>query len=200
MSIDNILDLTDRDALVWFFKRHYVYDKDWHWAILLDALFDQQLGGDNYVSFAGQMALKDGYDGIAFFSVRSLGSAWPEPGNLDYRRDFDLISYNHEELRSDQNCVNLVIYFGHNVVRATKNIFTTTSIIDNGNKIIKNFSIDNQFFGASYSEIDKLFQADPDRPPEEDLTYEALRDRVERTVWRGKPGIYYEPYKPKEEQ
>jgi hypothetical protein len=89
MLADNVLDLTDRDSLRWFYKKHFS-DTDWHWAIILDALLEQQLGGDSYSDFAGHTALLDGYNGIVFFGARSLGCHWPNPGSLQFARDGSL--------------------------------------------------------------------------------------------------------------
>ena len=61
----------------------------------------------------------------------------------------------------------------------------------------KDIALENPLFVASYSEIDNVFLNDPDRPAREDLTYENLRDRVEQTVWRGPPGIFYKRRRPK---
>lgn len=185
MSLNNVLDLTDWYCLPWFYKKHFSGDTDsMHWEQLLDALLEQQLGGDSHNDFAGQKALLDGYNGIVFFGARSLGSLWPNPGSLKFdrggslgSRDLDLIGLNYGEMRADPKYINVVLYFGHNVVRATRQIS------------FENIVVGNQLFQAPYSEIDHRFLIDPDRPADEDLTYDSLRDRVERTVWPRTPGF-----------
>jgi hypothetical protein len=188
MSLNNVLDLTDWYCLPWFYKKHFSGEvHSMHWAELLDALLEQQLGGDSHNDFAGHRALLDGYNGIAFFGARSLGSHWPNPGSGEFARggslgsrDLDLIGLNYAEMRDDPKCINVVLYFGHNVVRATRQI--------SFEKIV----VENRLFQAPYPEIDSLFLNDPDRPADEDLTYENLRHRVERTVWPRTPGFGYE--------
>lgn len=181
VAIDRILDLTNFDTLTWFYKKHFRPERDWHWAIILDSLFEQQLGGDSHTDFAGHRALLDGYNGIAFFSARTSGRHWLEPGRF-VRRDLDLIGYTHEAMLADLDCINVVIYFGHNIVRSTRTIE------------VRGKTFANRLFGASNSEIDKVFSDDPARPPGMDLTFDALQARTERFAWATYPRIVEESF------
>jgi hypothetical protein len=179
ISIDNLLDLTDIEALSWFYKKHFAPENDWHWGVMLDSLFDQQMGGDNHNAFAGHKALLDGYNGIVFFGARASERFWADPGSMRHR-DWDLVAYDHEAMRQEPECINVVIYFGHNVVGATHEIVYAVG------------KIENALFGAGIEEIDAVFAGDPLKPSDVDLHYETLRERVERIAWLGKPGIVEE--------
>jgi hypothetical protein len=80
-------------------------------------------------------------------------------------------------LRDDPACINLAVYFGHNVVQATHEIAVADTVIQ------------NSLFGKTYAEIDALFASDPEKPVDLDLSYESLRERTGRILWRGTPRI-----------
>jgi hypothetical protein len=185
MSIDNLLNLTDRTSITWFYNKHFQGDKNWHWAIILNALVNQKKGGSAFNAFAGHKALLDGYDGIVFFGARALTSIWPDAGSMVFvdgwtgDRDLNLVDFDYLDMRDDPACINVVIYFGHNVVRSTRRFYINDMIIR------------NDLFAASNATIDTVFSNDPNRLSEEDLTYENLRHRVDRIGWVGKTGIIY---------
>lgn len=186
ISIDNLLNLTDRTTLTSFHNKHFQGTKDWHWAIILNALVNQEKGGNTFNAFAGQKALLDGYDGVVFFGARALTSIWPNAGSMDFvdgwtgDRDLNLVDFDYFDMVDDPNSINVVIYFGHNVVRSTRAIY--------GNDI----TINNDLFAASHATIDDVFMQDPSRPPDADLTYENLRLRVGRIYWSTIPGMIYD--------
>jgi hypothetical protein len=177
MSIDNLLDLTNIEAVSSFYEKHFDTTDYSHPAIILDSFLDQQRGGDRFNAFVGQKALSDGYNGIVFFGARAINKYWEEPGSMKYR-DLSLIGYLLETMREDEECINVVVYFGHNVARCTH----TVSFIDQE-------EITNNLFSAPIVDVDKVFLDDPARPHDADLTWENLRSRVERVIWRNKPGI-----------
>lgn len=185
VTIDNLLDLTSMEALKWFHTRHFNTAQDWHWAVILDSLFDQQSGGDVHNSFAGHKAILDNYTGIIYFGARACAEYWDEPGSMK-ERDWDLIGFPHMAMMEDDACVNVAIYFGHNVVQATRQI-------ECGGQTVA-----NSLFGASYDRISEVFMADPSRPPDEDLTFESERTRAERIAWISSPGIVEENWRPEE--
>src|SRR5262249_573983 len=126
LSIDNLLDLTDLRTIEWFYKQHFSREYV-HLALILDSFFYQQLGGDQFNDFAGHVALLYGYNGIVFFSARTIKSHWPRPGSLlegslSGGLALDLRLMDYEAMRGDNECINVVIFFGHNVVRATHSI------------------------------------------------------------------------------
>jgi hypothetical protein len=178
VSIDNLLDLTDKTALSWFYKEHFEPDRDWHWALILDSLFHQQLGGDSHNAFAGHRALLDGYNGIIFFSVRGAETWWADPGSMR-SRNWDLVGSYHDGL-VERGRINVVIFFGHNVVRSTHRIASSTTVTE------------NPLFHASMDEIDRVFADDPLRPKDVDLSYSTLRQRAERIGWVQTPRIVEE--------
>lgn len=188
MSLDNLLDLTDQDALKWFFERHFDVESI-HWAVALDSFLAQQHGGDGFDTFAGHMALIDGYKGLIFFGARACQKHWDRPGELMFAshgagpyRDINLVSLEYDEMKADANCINVVIFFGHDVVRGARRINFGTSRAPSRRTIV------NSLFEASYPEIDAAFARDPTKP-NVDLRYETLRARSESVKWLTKPSI-----------
>jgi hypothetical protein len=186
--IDNLLNLTARGSLDWFYEKYLFGPKNLHWALILDSLLAQQLGGDNFNDYAGHKALLEGYTGLVFFGARAAASHWPNPGTLELShggslnsRDPDLIAYQHEAMRDDPACINVVIYFGQSVVSAIREIAINDTIIK------------NRLFRASHALIDDVFMKDPEKPPNDDLTYENLRARAARIRWLTTPGFGHDP-------
>jgi hypothetical protein len=188
MSIDNLLNLTDEEALQWFYKKHFT-DRYVHWAVILDTFLEQKLGGDGHNNYAGHMAMMDGYNGIIFFGARAIESYWPNPGQLKFapgghsggdHRDLDLAFLDLIDMREDRKCINVVIYYGHNVVRRTHAIHNRQNVLE------------NKLFGTSYAEIDSVFADDPAKPAAVDLSYERLRERTKGIKWMSKPSISFD--------
>jgi hypothetical protein len=136
------------------------------------AFFAQQKGGDDLTSFVGHKAILEGYNGVVFFSTRNIERWWSNPGSMEYNA---LPAFMHQSMREDPTCINVVIFYAHNVVRATRYIRSWKTILRN------NLCL------ATISTIDDIFANDPKRPPEIDLSYESARERSEEIYWRPSP-------------
>ena len=184
-NLDNVLDLTNRETIQWFFESNVEMDYSPHWMDLIDFLLDQSSGGDTLTDFIGNVAFKLGYNGIATFGARSAQRHWPNPGEID-GRNRDLAGFSYDSMREDGNCINFMIFFGSNVVRSAKKVLLPLSAMPDGHKTT---SIVNPYFEKPHAEIDRLFMDDPRRDEGDDLTFETLTERSRRNFWAPKPKI-----------
>lgn len=173
VSIDNVLDLTNPTNLTKYYSICTNDPEEWHPAIVLDEFLYQRRGGNVSNSRAAHCAVQDGYTGIIYCGARSASTHWHSPGEFEH--NLNLAGLSMADLASDPNCINVVLFFGHNVVRYT-HAFS-----------YQKKRTENVHFQKSYEELDELFMADPERPSGTDLTYAALRERCDRVHWQGEP-------------
>ncbi len=185
VSLDDVLDLTSMDALQWFYQQHFGTGGSVHWMLVLDSFLDQRKGGDQFNTYAASCAVNDGYHGIVFFGARAVHEYWEKPGEMTFYggpRNPNLAGLELELMRSDESCINEVVFFAHNVVRMTEEVR------------LDGDTICNPHFGKSTADIDAVFSADTTKPADLDLDYSSSRYRAQSVFWRGpRPSIETRP-------
>lgn len=178
VKLKNFLNLTGMDELTWFYKNYFEHDRHFHWAIVLDALLNQEKGGDTFNDFAGHSAFLAGYRGVVFFGARAIEKYWPDPGSLKVQeRDLDLIGYDtYPGMLADKDCINVAIYSVHNVVQCIRCVKFKDKIVDNA------------YFDQSYKVIESLFNSDPTKPASQ-MSHEDLLNHAGRFAWGITPKI-----------
>jgi hypothetical protein len=179
---DAVLDLTHEDNLIKISKiaienAETISDRTYLFEILSFMTDEYGSGGNSITDYIGQWARKAGYDGIMFFSARSIGkdtalrwqiehgvedTAWGNP-------IYDMLS----NMRQRYDLINVMYFSGAHLI---KNIQRYAFPADGPWE-------DNCFYGAADADIDKLFKYDSCFQ-EENSRYTLYRPEVRPMSWQ----------------